>query len=291
MIEQSKKNFLSTNCYEDKEVHAYFDEDKYKIYSEAQQIAASQLRQLTLTSKGETTLSGTVIDVGCGTGNMLLMLKKTFDFAHIYGMDLSSEMLSIAKDKVLGLIAICDSATSLREHFSEPTADLLLIHFLFAYVEYRKLLDSTLSVVKKGGLLSICTTTGNAFQGAKEAALTKIGKIVGHFCSVNLSAVINEYLEWMPKNANTLIDEMNGKGYEVLDHKVLTIKISLANWREAWDFLHNAGWFVGAMQQYKLTKFKVFLMFNIGKILGLFPMNNGRVEDEIEIVVLTARNV
>ena len=117
----------------------------------------------------------------------------------------------------------------------------------------------------------------------------KIARGICWIFKINREELIDQYFALMPKNTDCLIEEMHNKGYEVVSHDTQRIKVSVASWREAWDFIHNAGWFVGALQQYKLTKWKVFVMFTLGKLAGVFPLKNGRVEDEIEIVVLTAR--
>lgn len=41
-----------------------------------------------------------IMEVGCGTGNNLLHLQSAFPSAYIYGIDLSSDMLNKAKEKV-----------------------------------------------------------------------------------------------------------------------------------------------------------------------------------------------
>lgn len=277
------------NSYQDKAIHQYYDVDEFSIFSNTQQLVINQLSQAS--QQQASPLSGTIIDIGCGTGNMLKTLMEHFAFNQVYGMDLSDEMLSIATTKIKELMAICSSATALTQHFSEPVADLLVLHFLFAYIDHKKLIAQSAQVIKSGGLLSICTTTGNSFKSLQQAGTTRLAKIVTKLIKFDGQAFMDEFLEFMPKNANGLTDTLHANGFEVLNVATQRTKISFATGTDAWKFFHNAGWFVGVLHQFKLSKPIVFLMFYIAKWARLLPMNEGRVEDEVEVVVLTARKI
>lgn len=280
------------NYYGDQAIHVYYDHDEYKIFAKSQQAAALQLEQwLEPPSSLAISLPRTVIDIGCGTGTMLALLTERCHFDHVYGIDLSAEMLSVAQTKIPHLTTICAAAQAVNQHFPQAIADLLIVHFLFAYVEYKPLLAQTATVVKKGGLLSVCTTTNNSFLMLKNCAAKKIARVICRIFKINREELIDQFFALMPKSLPGLINDIQAQGYEVIGQESQRVKVSVATWREAWDFIHNAGWFVGALQQYKVTKWKVFAMFTLGKLMGVFPLNQGRVEDEMEIVVLTARRI
>jgi hypothetical protein len=55
--------------------------------------------------------------------------------------------------------------------------------------------------------------------------------------------------------------------------------------------MYNAGWFVGGLQQFKITKFKVFCMFHVLKMLFRLVEKRTAIEDEMEVCVLTAKKI
>lgn len=54
-------------------------------------------RNQLIQSIGESCASGRILEIGCGTGKNLAALSRLFPSAHIVGMDLSSEMLCVAR--------------------------------------------------------------------------------------------------------------------------------------------------------------------------------------------------
>lgn len=44
----------------------------------------------------------TILDVGCGTGEILKSIKERYSFVKLYGLDISEEMLKQANDKLKG---------------------------------------------------------------------------------------------------------------------------------------------------------------------------------------------
>ena len=239
-------------------------------------------------------MSGTVVDIGCGTGNMLLMLIKDFSFEHIYGVDLSTEMLEIAKSKILSLITICDSAVHIQQHFPKPVVNLLVSHFLFAYVDYRNLLMQFSNITPAGGLLSICSTTSNTFARSGDHIIKsspRMMNMIKALLRVDGPKIMDDYCKSMPQDINTVQNEIEQSGYKILSAENIHFTITLKTWREAWSFFHDGAWFVGVMKQYKVNKFKMFCIFNFLKITGCFKNSNGIFKDDMEIVVLTAMKV
>ena len=43
---------------------------------------------------------GTVLEVGCGTGNLLVQLAKAFPRAHVVGVDIDADSLALAHDRI-----------------------------------------------------------------------------------------------------------------------------------------------------------------------------------------------
>ncbi|HLX53176.1 MAG TPA: class I SAM-dependent methyltransferase [Aquella sp.] len=273
-------------------IHNHFDLDTHNIFASSQKIALGQI--LELIQSNRPFMAGTVVDIGCGTGNMLQMLIKEFTFGHIYGVDLSTEMLEIAKTKIPNLITICDSAVNIRKYFQATTVNLLISHFLFAYIDYKDLLKQFTGITKEGALLSICSTTSNTFAKTKINVLQNLPRtirLLNFLFKVNAEETMKDYIKFMPQDLSTLQNEMEHNGYKILKSENIHFTITLKTWRDAWSFFHDGSWFVGIMKQYKINKFKMFIIFYFLKIAGLFKNSNGIFKDEMEVVVITGMKI
>ncbi|MEA5469558.1 class I SAM-dependent methyltransferase [Spirulina sp. 06S082] len=74
-----------------------------------------------------------ILDMGCGTGSMALMLKQTFPDAEVTGLDLSPYMLAIAdyKAQKAGLNLKWKHGKAEETHFPEQSFDLIAVALLF----------------------------------------------------------------------------------------------------------------------------------------------------------------
>ncbi|AJC72515.1 ubiquinone biosynthesis protein UbiE [Thermococcus guaymasensis DSM 11113] len=103
------------------------------------------------------TKSGRALDLGCGTGNYTLELKKRgFD---VIGLDASEEMLKIARMK--GLNCIKGDAYNLP--FPDESFDLVLSVTMFEFIhEPEKVIAEIHRVLKPGGEVLIGTMNGRS---------------------------------------------------------------------------------------------------------------------------------
>ncbi len=288
MLNNKKTQF--TNSYEDKAVYTQYDADKYNIYSQTRNIILEQLSTILQSGKVEPSVfSGTVVDVGCGTGNALLELSQSYHFSKMYGLEPSSEMLKIAQSKLPDLIGICDSADNLQQHFAEPIADLLNFHFIFAFLDYKQLIQQATHVVKKDGLISICTNSAHSFAYIQELCKKYWGSLTQRIFKTDIEAVRQKYLNFMPQNTNELISELEKNDFEILKYKTIHAQINVKSASEAWRFLYNAGWFTAELKNSSINKYKVYGLFYCIKFLTLLLKHQLIIEEKLEIIVLTAK--
>ena len=105
MIDKSlvEKNFSRYACY-------------YDAYSTVQNLSASDLAA----GIGESKFKS-ILDIGCGTGNYTALLRNKFPGARIKALDISGEMIKVAKEKLRGgeieFIVGDGEALNLREKF------------------------------------------------------------------------------------------------------------------------------------------------------------------------------
>ena len=292
LISKPRKNV--SNYYASKHIVKHYDADAFSVYNKSYDIL---MKFLEAEYKDELKYAqfNTLLELGCGTGNVLSRVLQGFQFKDVYGLDLSPEMLAVARKKVKNLHAICDSALNVDKHFKNEDVDLIIISFIFAYVDYRKLINYSFNVLKNDGILSIVTTTANSFAWLQNVSLKKpslfakvIFGIVNRLFKLDCQRVCSDFWEFMPQNMDQLTYTLQQNHYSILMKKELRFKVSIETWREAWQFMHNSGWFVGAIKQYKINKFKAFCLFYLAKACGLVSNTSGKFEDEMVVAVITA---
>jgi len=101
-----------------------------------------------------------VLEVGCGEGSNLALLRKRGVEQKMYGIDLSYERVGFCCLKVKDLIGVTMSATHLA--FKGETFDMVFFRDLLHHVGSlkRKVLEECLRVLKKGGVLYFLEANG-----------------------------------------------------------------------------------------------------------------------------------
>lgn len=102
----------------------------------------------------------TVLDMGCGTGTLTLMIKQTQPYATVYGLDIDLQILDITQKKADQAGKHIDlqqsTATSLpypNECFDHVFASLVLHHLLRQ--DKQQALKEAFRVLKAGGILHV----------------------------------------------------------------------------------------------------------------------------------------
>jgi len=96
---------------------------------------------------------GTILDVGCGTGNVLKMLQN--GKRRLFGIDLAENMV-LEAEKCLGDQAVIEQANVCRLPFQNEFFDYLICNASFHhYPEPVKALDEMSRVMKKGAVMII----------------------------------------------------------------------------------------------------------------------------------------
>ena len=89
-----------------------------------------------------------LLDYGCGDGSMLLLLRELSDLKELYGMDLSDNLIKIAKEKLGGSAYICTYDFNNGEEIpwdTDITISLGVIPYLFEDKKVEQYLSTTLS--------------------------------------------------------------------------------------------------------------------------------------------------
>ncbi len=72
-----------------------------------------------------------ILDVGCGTGNLLSLLRSRFPNSCLYGVDFSKDMLKVARNKAIDGVEYINIDLFDVEESSLPLMDVVVVSFVF----------------------------------------------------------------------------------------------------------------------------------------------------------------
>jgi len=97
-----------------------------------------------------------VLDIGCGTGTQIIMLKKSCTPAVVFGLDYDRDILELARRKIVkgGLVILLVQGTAFRLPFADSTFDRVISSLVFHHLtseDKRHAMRETLRILKPGG--------------------------------------------------------------------------------------------------------------------------------------------
>ena len=119
-----------------------------------------------------------VLDVGCGTGTLVVLLKRKYATAQIVGLDPDPKALRRAQKKVrrAGVAVQLDEGFADELPYEAGTFDRVLSSFMFHHLEQQdreKMLREVLRVLKPGGSFHLLD-----FAGGEDRAHRRWGRLV-----------------------------------------------------------------------------------------------------------------
>jgi len=131
-----------------------------------------------------------VLDLACGTGDMILELKRQVKGVKVIGADFSKKMLNIARQKTVDAPLVAADAHFLP--FKENTFDRIVIAFGFRnVVDKERGLENLYYILKPSGRLCILEFSqpeGVIFSKIYKVYFTKILPFIGGVISKNKNA-------------------------------------------------------------------------------------------------------
>ena len=123
--------------------------------------------------------SDTVLDLGCATGTIVNEIAN--NVKEIHGIDISSKMINIAKDKASKCViknAHFTQATIFDKRYKEESFDVILaFNVLHLFKNTQEVIRRINGLLKKGGLFissTVCLAEKNTFLAFFFSLLTKV---------------------------------------------------------------------------------------------------------------------
>ena len=222
-----------------------------------------------------------VLDFGVGDGAFLKKLEHHMPEADFTGIDVSDEMLKYAS-RALSLTAIEASAIEASQYLPLHSQDLVLAHFINAYVPIDALFKQANLLTRSNGYFSLITTTYDAFPMAQQHLAEFITK------ESLLSCIVGHYYKAVVKNTtvagseNELLTAFDKHQFEVIEHQRIRIPITLNTIDELAMFGIEGTWFLNSLSIKMLPKnLLIDRMKRVFSKIFTFPYHDTHVIDVI----------
>jgi ubiquinone/menaquinone biosynthesis C-methylase UbiE len=249
--------------------------DQFGAISQSHEVAMTQIAQVQLKSSS----CYNILDLGVGDAAFLVKLKKEFSLAKCTGIDLSPGMLKRAK-KALDLITIEASALEASQHLPPKSQDLVLAHFINAYVPIDPLFQEANVVTREGGYFSMITTTYESSPLAQrqlEAFFAK-NSLISRLAQLYYKVIIKHTP--VASSAEELLRTFIKYDFQVVAHQRLHIPVKFETVEELIAFGVEGGWFVNIFSIRILPK--KFVLWQLKRFLSkilTFPYEDIHIID------------
>lgn len=222
-----------------------------------------------------------VLDLGVGSGSFLQLLHEDMPQAEFTGIDISSEMLAHAK-QLLPLKTIEASATDASNYLPHHSQDLILAHFINAYIPISTLFKQAKILTRANGYFSLITTTYESFPVAQKQLADFIAS------DSMLSSIVGHYYKAIVKNTTVaageeeLLQAFATHHFHIVEHQRLHIPVELNNIDELARFGIEGTWFLNSLAIRMLPK--NFLLQRLKRLFNrifTFPYHDTHIIDVV----------
>lgn len=227
----------------------YQTADKFGAISDSHRLAIAQIKEAALGQRH----GYKVLDFGVGNGTFLEKLQQLMPKASFTGIDISKEMLLRASKK-LPLTTIEANAAEASHYLPHHSQDLVLAHFVNAYVPIQTLFNEANILTRSNGHFSLITTTYESFPMAQQHLAnfidkgSLISKVVGHYYKSAIKTTT------VASGQQELLQAFQEHHFQVLQHQRLEIPIHIANIDELVLFGIEGTWFLNSIAMRMLPR-------------------------------------
>ena len=131
--------------------------NKYdSLWVQKYSLAPTRRKVMEILSSLPENLQMLLLDLGCGTGQLLCELKNKYNRAKLFGADKSSEMIRMAQEKKIGAKLLCINIDrdELPKEINENKVDVIICCHSFPYYKDKQLvLTKLFNALKTDGIL------------------------------------------------------------------------------------------------------------------------------------------
>ena len=241
------------------------------------------LEQLKREQIGQNRQQFKILDLGVGDGAFLKSVKRLIPQAELTGIDLSKEMLKKAKTS-LDFHDIQGDSQHADKYLPIHTQDLVIAHFINAYMPIQTLIHQAKLMSKANGYFSYITSTYESFPISQ----TQLAKFVAQ--DTFLSSIIGHYYKKIIENTpvasgiEEILQQMQHFGFQIVSHQRLSIPIYFSSIDDAIEFGIKGSWFLNTLTTGPSALPKKFLIERMKRLFNkifTFPYSDEHIIDVI----------
>lgn len=269
---------MSLQAMYDQIARHYIIADKFGALSQSHTVALEQIKQTALSSKKPIH----VLDFGVGDAAFLKKLDGVLPSAELFGIDISAEMLLQAQQTLPKLHTTQADSAKASHYFPLHSQDLVLAHFINAYIPVHTLFEQAELLTKANGYFSLITTTYESFPVAQDhlaqyiASKTLWSSVVGHYYKSMVGHTT------VAADLGELFEALHLHHFNVVQHQRLRLPIQIKDLEELAEFGIEGTWFLNTLNHTHLPR--SFLMKRIREVVKdafEFPYEDTHVIDVI----------
>lgn len=184
-----------------------------------------------------------IADLGVGDGALLGLLHEGLRRPlQLSGLDISPAMLRLAGARV-PMTAVLGPAEQAAALLPQHSFDLLLSHYILAYVPLPALLEQAKKLLAPGGVLSLVSSTHEGAEPLREQYEQRL-RGSWHPLRRWLARAIEQALasSSVPERFELLQAELEAAGLCLLERQTLRDPLVFRSRQEAFDFIVTEGW-------------------------------------------------
>jgi ubiquinone/menaquinone biosynthesis C-methylase UbiE len=254
--------------------------DRFGSLQKSHDCALNQFKKEHL---GENRQQFKVLDLGVGDGAFLKEVSKLIPQAELTGIDLSKEMLKKAKEN-LNFHDIQGDSQHADKYLPIHSQDLVIAHFINAYMPINTLLQQAKWMTKANGYFSYITSTYESFPISQ----TQLAKFVAE--DTFLSSIVGHYYKKIIENTpvasgiEEILQYMHQFGFQIVQHQRISVPIYFANIDDAIEFGIKGTWFLNTLSTGPSALPKKFLIERFKRLFNkifTFPYSDEHIIDVI----------
>ena len=255
-------------------VATHYDLDPQGIIGRSLDLGIAQMRSEGLLNGHELK----VFDIGMGTGLFLEKLQEAAGGQVVpYGIDLSANMLEVARRRLPGLEAVVGDATRLDTIFADEVFDCVCTHFVTGFVSMKILAPQIANKLKSGGYWSLVGGTKKAYSALQAKGDSPFLRWVSGAGSRRMDdTVLN------PADEAEVARVMSAHGLEVVRTETFKPTLDFPNFDAFMEFGYTGGWLTPLIESMGLQNAGAFKKWLINRFI--LP-----VKDAHDIVVVLGR--
>ena len=243
----------------------HYDLDPQCVTGGSQSLALAQLQKEGCLSQVLPPFN--VLDVGVGTGVFLERLRsESSREIRPHGLDISSQMLDVARNRIPDLISEIDDAAHLARHFESAEFDLICTHFVTGFVPLCQLAPVIFSKLKPGGYWSFVGGTSGGFPELQRVARSAVVRTLFFGHRLDLSGLIT------PEDRDEVVQVLTAESFEICEAVTFEPSLQFQNYDAFMDFAWRGGWLTPLIETLRLQNAGQFVQGVLNSFV--FPVSD-----------------